>query len=198
MAKLYFYYSAMNAGKTTSLLQSGYNYTERGMNVLYFNPEINTRHDTNKIVSRIGLSADAESFSQHTNFEQYVEKHIDNGRIDCILIDEGQFLSEAQVHELSNIVDYRDIPVLVYGLRTDFRGFLFAGSAILLAIADELQEIKTVCSCGRKAIMTARINSDGKIIKKGEQIDIGNNDRYVSLCRKHHKDKIMQRIILKN
>jgi thymidine kinase len=185
MAKLHFYYSAMNAGKTTTLLQSNYNYRERGMETLLFIPSIDTRHAQGIISSRIGLVAEAHAFENTFNFFDYVEKFIERTRISCVLIDEAQFLMKDQVLQLTRIVDELKIPVLAYGLRSDFRGEPFDGSKYLLSWADELTEIKTICHCGRKATMNLRTDHHGKILREGEQIEIGGNDRYIALCRQH-------------
>lgn len=186
MAKLYFYYSAMNAGKTTVLLQSSYNYQERGMDTLLFTPAIDDRYEKGKIHSRIGLHALAISFDKQFNLFQFTEEQVKkNPKLKCVLIDEAQFLTKNQVAHLTEIVDKLNIPVLAYGLRSDFRGEPFEGSQYLLVWADNLVEIKTICHCGRKAIMNARIDKNGCIIKTGDQVQIGGNESYVSMCRKH-------------
>lgn len=185
MAKLYFYFSAMNAGKSTVLLQSSYNYRERGMQTLLFTPAIDTRYQKGVIHSRIGLSEPALIFQNNDNLYQLV---LDQGeQYACILIDEAQFLTREQVFQLTEISDKLNMPVLSYGLRTDFKGELFEGSQYLLAWADELIEIKTICHCGRKAIMILRLNEKGEVVSDGEQVFIGGNNTYVSTCRKHHK-----------
>lgn len=187
MAKLYFYYSAMNAGKTTTLLQSSYNYHERGMDTLLFTPAIDDRVASGKIASRIGLTKDAISFDPSFNFFDYIEKTQKTlPKLKCILIDEAQFMAKEQVLQLTQVVDYLKLPVLTYGLRTDFLGEVFEGSRYLLSWADELIEIKTICHCGSKAIMNARFDEQGKITREGEQFVIGGNDRYIALCRKHY------------
>lgn len=185
MAKLYFYYAAMNAGKSTVLLQSSHNYRERGLNTLLFTPAIDTRYQKGIIHSRIGLSANAETFTDSDDLYQAV-LHKEK-KFACILVDEAQFLSREQVEQLTEITDQLKTPVLAYGLRTDFRGELFEGSKYLLAWADEMVEIKTICHCGRKATMILRLNEDGEVLTDGEQILIGGNDVYVSTCRKHYK-----------
>lgn len=186
MAKLYFYYSAMNAGKTTVLLQSAYNYSERGMDTLLFTPAIDNRYGENKITSRVGLKSDAISFDNQFDFFHFVNQQITtNPKLRCILVDEAQFLKKSQVIQLTNIVDKLDLPVLTYGLRSDFMGEPFEGSQYLLVWADNLIEIKTICHCGKKAIMNMRIDEKGKPIKAGEQIQIGGNEQYISTCRKH-------------
>ena len=183
MAKLYFYYSAMNAGKTTTLLQSAHNYRERGMRVAILAPRIDDRAG-GKVASRIGLQADAIRFGRDDDLQRIVATDIDAlGPLHCVLVDEAQFLSKAQVWQLSEVVDALRIPVLCYGLRTDFRGELFEGSAALLAWADELQEIKTICHSGSKATMTVRVDEAGRALADGPQVEIGGNDRYVSVSR---------------
>ena len=188
MAKLYFYYSAMNAGKSTMLLQSAHNYTERGMTTILFTPAWDTRYQQGKITSRIGLSARAEAYHPDTDFEKTLQ-HFDNSDIDCIFVDEAQFLSRDQVSQLGNIVDDANIPVLTYGLRNDFRSEPFEGSMYLLAWADELVEIKTVCHCGRKATHVYRLNN-GQVVTSGKQIVLGGNEQYVSVCRSHYKSAV--------
>lgn len=185
MAKLYFYYSAMNAGKSTQLLQSSYNYRERGMQTLLFTPAIDTRYQQGVVHSRIGLSEPAILFHPTTDLYQEVQEK--DTRFACILIDEAQFLTRNQVYQLTEITDQLGIPVLAYGLRTDFKGDLFEGSQYLLAWADELVEIKTICHCGRKATMILRLDEKGFVVSEGDQILIGGNNTYVSTCRKHYK-----------
>lgn len=197
MAKLYFYYSAMNAGKSTTLLQSSYNYRERGMNTLILAPEIDDRFRIGKVTSRIGLESEATTFSTADNLLVLVKAALGQDSIHCILIDEAQFLTRLQVRQLSDICDTLDVPVMAYGLRTDFQGNLFEGSEALLAWADSLVEIKTICHCGRKATMVLRIDGDGKAIKDGQQVQIGGNDRYLSVCRKHFKEELSQRSTLR-
>ena len=185
MAKLYFYYSAMNAGKSTTLLQSSYNYRERGMNTLILQPEIDTRFGAGKVASRIGIEAQAVTFSTADNLLSKVGAVHAHSPLHCVLVDEAQFLTKQQVRQLSDVCDSLDVPVLAYGLRTDFQGNLFEGSRHLLAWADTLSEIKTICHCGRKATMVLRIDAEGKAIKDGNQVQIGGNDRYLSVCRMH-------------
>lgn len=185
MAKLHFYYSAMNAGKTTTLLQSNYNYQERGMKTLLFLPSLDTRHGRGLISSRIGLMAEAYAFEKKFDFFEYVYEANKKTRIHCVLIDEAQFLTKDQVLQLTRIVDELKIPALAYGLRSDFKGEPFEGSQYLLSWAEELSEIKTICYCGRKATMNARIDEQGILLREGEQVEIGGNDRYIALCRKH-------------
>jgi thymidine kinase len=188
MAKLYFYYSAMNAGKSTVLLQSAYNYEERGMAVLLMAPAIDERFGAGKIHSRIGLSADAVSFTPEFNLFNYVRDELSrNVKLKCVLIDEAQFLTKAQVLELTDVVDTLNLPVLTYGIRSDFQGEPFPGSLYLLTLADNLVEIKTVCHCGRKATMNTRIDEQGQSVKIGDQIQIGGNEKYIAMCRKHFK-----------
>ncbi|MBJ7220737.1 MULTISPECIES: thymidine kinase [unclassified Brenneria] len=187
MAQLYFYYSAMNAGKSTALLQSSYNYQERGMRALVFTAEIDNRHGVGMVSSRIGLSSPALLFNQQTPLFSLLLKEHRSQPIHCVLIDECQFLTREQVSELSDVVDLLDIPVLCYGLRTDFRGELFSGSHYLLAWADKLIELKTICHCGRKANRVLRLDAQGNPLHEGEQVVIGGNDSYVSVCRKHYK-----------
>jgi thymidine kinase len=187
MAKLHFYYSAMNAGKTTTLLQSNYNYIERGMSTMLFTPKIDNRYSEGSITSRIGLEATAEMFDNETDlFKQVEQKHRLNS-INCVLVDEAQFLTKKQVEQLTDIVDHLNIPVLAYGLRTDFMSNPFEGSQYLMAWAESLSEIKTICHCGRKATHVLRIDEKGHAITSGDQIAIGGNESYVSVCRKHYK-----------
>ena len=185
MAKLYFYYSTMNAGKSTSLLQSSHNYRERGMRTLVYTAQFDQRGG-GRVHSRIGLSSDARHFAAGSDlYDEIVGEHSKDA-LHCVLVDEAQFLQPLQVEQLAAIVDSRSIPVLCYGLRTDFRGELFPGSARLLALADELAELKTICHCGRKATMCARVGADGRAEREGEQVEIGGNERYLSLCRRHY------------
>lgn len=186
MAQLYFYYSTMNAGKSTNLLQSAYNYKERGMTVSLYTAAIDNRFGVGKISSRIGLQADANLFDNNTDFWQEMNDQVAKGRVDCILMDEVQFLNKQQVRQLTRITDELNIPVLAYGLRSDFLGNPFEGSMYLLTWADKLTEIKTVCHCGRKATMVVRVDENGKALHDGEQIEIGDGTRYVSVCRKHY------------
>ncbi|MFI4970570.1 MAG: thymidine kinase [Lysobacterales bacterium] len=220
MAKLYFYYSAMNAGKTTTLLQSAYNYSERGLRTLILTPQLDTRAgklppsgpaghlpshageenkaqpaavdpDMGVVASRIGLRADARRFAHEDDLLGIVQTDIStNGKLDCVLVDEAQFLSKAQAWQLSDVVDVLGIPVLAYGLRTDFRGEPFEGSQYLLAWADNLIEIKTICHSGKKATMVVRVDGQGRAVTDGPQVEIGGNERYVSVSRAEFK-KIM-------
>ena len=188
MAKLYFYYAAMNAGKSTVLLQSSHNYRERGMHTLLFTPLIDTRYQPGTISSRIGLSERAFAFNDTDDLHKITFDLQQQGtKYSCVLIDEAQFLTREQVYQLTEITDKLSIPVLAYGLRTDFKGELFPGSQYLLAWADELIELKTICHCGRKAIMNMRIDAEGKAVVEGEQVLIGGNESYVSTCRLHFK-----------
>jgi thymidine kinase len=188
MAKLYFYYSAMNAGKTTTLLQSAHNYRERGMRVLILTPRLDDRAGPGVVASRIGLQAEGTTFTGDDDLLRLVDAELaESGRLHCVLVDEAQFLSRAQVWQLSEVVDQRGIPVLCYGLRTDFRGELFEGSQYLLAWADELSEIKTICHTGAKATMTVRVDAAGRVVQDGPQVEIGGNQRYVSVSRAEYK-----------
>ena len=191
MAKLYFNYSSMNAGKSTALLQANHNYIERGMHTQLFTSSKDERYGINEIVSRIGIKADANPFSETSNIFVQVQEMDQSKKINCVLIDEAQFLSKIQVQQLGQIVDDLNIPVLAFGIRTDFQGELFEGSKYLLAWSDNLKEIKTVCRCGRKATMVVRIDKTGEIISEGVQIEVGGNERYVPLCR---KDFYMKRL----
>lgn len=188
MAQLYFYYSAMNAGKSTSLLQSSYNYQERGMRTLVLTAAIDNRFGVGIVSSRIGLSSPAELYNQDTDLLKLISDEHHRQALHCVLIDESQFLTRQQVEQLTDIVDGLDIPVLCYGLRTDFQGELFTGSQYLLAWADKLVELKTICHCGRKANQTLRLDEQGNALHDGAQVVIGGNERYVSVCRKHYKE----------
>ncbi|AXH82526.1 TPA: thymidine kinase [Haemophilus influenzae] len=192
MAKLYFYYSTMNAGKSTTLLQSSYNYRERDMNTLVYTAAIDDRFGVGKVTSRIGISQDAFLFRSETNLFDEIDEHLKKQKVHCVLVDEAQFLNKQQVYQLSNVVDKLKIPVLCYGLRTDFQAELFEGSKYLLAWADQLEELKTICYCGRKANFVLRLNDQGEVIKEGAQIQIGGNDSYLSVCRLHYKEKCGQ------
>lgn len=193
MAKLYFYYSTMNAGKSTVLLQSSYNYRERGMNTLILSPEIDTRFGSGKVASRIGIESESVSFNTSDNLLNLVRNQTRINPLHCVLVDEAQFLTRTQVRQLSDVCDDLDIPVLAYGLRTDFQGNLFEGSEHLLAWADTLTELKTICHCGRKATMVLRVSESGQVIRDGEQVQIGGNERYQTVCRLHFKEAIYQR-----
>lgn len=190
MAKLYFYYASMNAGKSTNLLQADFNYRERGMRTALFTAAVDDRFEPGRIASRIGLSAPATPFDAGTDLEALVAADHADAPLSCVLVDEAQFLSPAQVDGLARVADGLRVPVLAYGLRTDFRGELFPGSARLLALADALVEIKSVCACGRKATMNLRVDAKGRAVAHGAQTEIGGNDRYVALCRKHHAEAL--------
>ena len=177
----------MNAGKSTSLLQSSYNYQERGMNTLVLAPELDNRHGVGKVTSRIGLGADAQAFTPEHDLLNLISTAHANNTLHCVLVDEAQFLTRNQVYQLSEVTDSLDIPVLTYGLRTDFRGEPFEGSKYLLAWSDNLRELKAICHCGAKATMVIRLDESGNPVKEGSQVEIGGNDRYVSLCRRHFK-----------
>lgn len=190
MAKVYFYYAAMNAGKSTVLLQSSYNYRERGMRTLLFTPALDTRYGGGRIESRIGLRSGAISLGPNENLLTRVRTEHAAQPVACVLIDEAQFITPDQVWQASDVADQLDIPVLCYGLRTDFQGKLFPGSGALLAIADDFTELKTICHCGRKATMNLRVDAAGLAVKSGAQIEIGGNDRYVAVCRRHFKEAL--------
>jgi thymidine kinase len=187
VAKLYFYYSTMNAGKSTSLLQSSHNYRERGMRTLVYTAQFDQRGG-GRVHSRIGLSSEARHFAAGSDLYEEIAGEHGRQPLSCVLLDEAQFLLPQQVEQLAAVVDHLAIPVLCYGLRTDFRGELFPGSARLLALADELSELKTICHCGRKATMVVRVGADGAVERDGEQVEIGGNERYLSLCRRHYFD----------
>ncbi|QMV14766.1 thymidine kinase [Vibrio spartinae] len=190
MAQMYFYYSAMNAGKSTTLLQSSFNYRERGMNPVIYTAAIDDRFGVGKVSSRIGLEEEAYLFRESSNLFEEIDQLHQQMKVDCILVDECQFLSKEQVYQLTDVVDRLGIPVLCYGLRSDFKGELFPGSQHLLAWADKLVELKTICHCGKKANMVVRVGAQGQPIAEGAQVDIGGNDRYVSVCRKHYKEAL--------
>ncbi len=192
MAKLYFYYSSMNAGKTTALLQSSYNYRERGMNTLVLAPELDDRYGVGKVSSRIGLESEAITFSQQDDLLEIATGAIKDEQLHCVLIDEAQFLTKDQVFQLGEVVDKLNIPVLAYGLRTDFQGEPFEGSKYLLAWSDNLKELKAICDCGTKATMVIRLDENGNTVTEGSQVEIGGNDRYISMCRKHFKEKFFK------
>ncbi len=190
MAKLYFYYSAMNAGKSTILLQSAHNYQERGMEVMLLTAAIDDRYESGQIASRIGINAEAQVFTRESDLWSQIDTQHQATKLSCILIDEAQFLTKEQVYALSDVVDSLDIPVLAFGIRTDFQGALFEGSNALLAWSDKLIELKTVCHCGSKATMVIRLDKQGHPVKEGAQVEIGGNDRYLSVCRKHFKEAV--------
>ncbi len=192
MAKLYFYYSSMNAGKSTALLQSSYNYRERGMNTLVLAPLLDDRYGVGKVSSRIGLESEAINFSQEDDLLGIVSNAIKDEPLHCVLIDEAQFLTKDQVFQLGEMTDKLNIPVLAYGLRTDFQGEPFEGSKYLLAWSDNLKELKAICDCGTKATMVIRLDEGGNVVTQGSQVEIGGNDRYVSMCRKHFKENFFK------
>ena len=189
MAKLYFYYSSMNAGKSTSLLQSSYNYKERGMNTLVLAPQLDNRFGVGKVTSRIGIETEATTFTTDTDLFGLIEGSSDEMPLHCVLIDEAQFLTRDQVFQLTEVTDKLSIPVLAYGLRTDFQGEPFDGSKYLLAWADTLKELKAICHCGAKATMVLRLDEEGRAVTVGSQVEIGGNDRYISMCRRHFKEE---------
>ena len=185
MAKLYFNYSTMNAGKSTILLQASYNYNERGMETYLLTADFDHRSGAGQIASRIGIGAEADVFGTTSDLFAMIEARMARGPIACVLLDEAQWLTEAQVWQLARAADDLDVPVMTYGLRVDFQGKLFPGSATLLALADDMREIRTICHCGRKATMVVRMGEDGTALKDGPQIQVGGNETYVSLCRRH-------------
>ena len=190
MAKLYFYYSAMNAGKSTTLLQADFNYRERGMETMLWTAALDDRLGVGAIGSRIALSAAAHTFDESIDLFEAISDELRKRKLDCILVDEAQFLSQPHVLQLCEVADQLGIPVLCYGLRTDFQAKLFPGSAALLALADTLVELKAVCECGRKATMNLRVDEEGHAIVRGQQTEIGGNDRYIALCRKHFFERL--------
>lgn len=192
MAKLYFSYAAMNAGKSTILLQAAYNYRERGMEVLLLTSALYRDANDGHISSRIGIAAEATLYTAETDLFALIRAQKEAGRLDAVFVDEAQFLTKDQVWQLARVADLISIPVLAYGLRTDFRGELFEGAAALLAIADSLREVRTICECGRKATMVVRLGPDGKALTEGEQIAIG-KETYLSLCRRHWEERMGRR-----
>ena len=192
MANLFFYYSSMNAGKSTTLLQASFNYRERGMQTLLLTVSFDDRFGEGKIASRIGLEAPALLFDAKTDMTALILGELEKGKVDCVLLDEAQFLTKDQVWQLSDIADKHKVPVLCYGIRTDFQGELFEGSKWILAWADKLNELKTICHCGRKAGMVLRVDENGDPVREGAQVEIGGNDRYVPVCRRHFKDAMGQ------
>ncbi|SHF11659.1 thymidine kinase [Ruegeria intermedia] len=190
MAKLYFNYSTMNAGKSTVLLQASHNYRERGMDTYLLTAAIDGRAGQGRIASRIGISAQADTFRPEDDVFAMIRDRLDQGPVACVFVDEAQFLSETQVWQLARAVDDLNVPVLAYGLRVDFQGKLFPGSAALLALADEMREVRTICKCGRKATMVIRQDENGRAITEGAQVQIGGNETYVSLCRRHWREAV--------
>ena len=190
MAKLYFHYSTMNAGKSTLLLQAAHNYQERGMESYLLTAQFDNRAGDGRIGSRIGIGREADTFSLSDDLFYKINKRIDDGPCACVFIDEAQFLSHEQVWQLARAVDDLKIPIMCYGLRVDFQGKLFPGSATLLALSDEMREIKTICHCGKKATMVVRQDENGVALTDGAQVQIGGNEAYVSLCRKHWREKV--------
>ncbi|MEM8802688.1 MAG: thymidine kinase [Pseudomonadota bacterium] len=188
MAKLYFHYSTMNAGKSTLLLQASYNYRERGMHTYLLTAAMDGRAGTRRIASRIGISSDADTFTEETDVFELIRRRRKQGPVDCVFVDEAQFLTKQQVWQFARAVDDQNVPVMCYGLRVDFRGELFPGSAALLALADEMREARTICFCGKKATMVIRQDEHGNALKEGAQVQIGGNETYVSLCRRHWRE----------
>ena len=192
MAKLYFHYSTMNAGKSTVLLQASHNYHERGMRTYLLTAAIDKRAGTARIASRIGISEASETFEESENLFEKIKLHLVSSKCACIFVDESHFLTKEQVWQLTTVVDDLGIPVMCFGLRVDFRGELFPGSATLLALADEMREVRTICHCGKKATMVIRSDENGNVINDGDQIQIGGNETYTSLCRRHWRDAIIK------
>lgn len=192
MAKLYFYYAAMNAGKSTTLLQADFNYRERGMQTMLWTAAHDSRAGTGTIGSRIALSAPAHTYDESVDLFEAISDELKKREIGCVLVDEAQFLSQRHVLQLCEVADRLGIPVLCYGLRTDFQAKLFPGSAALLALADTLVELKAVCECGRKATMNLRVDEEGNAVASGAQTEIGGNDRYIALCRKHFFERLRE------
>ena len=190
MAKLYFNYSTMNAGKSTVLLQASHNYHERGMETYLLTADFDGRSGPGKIASRIGIEAAADTYAPDEDLFDKIATRLAAGKVACVLVDEAQWMTVAQVWQLARVVDDLDVPVMCYGLRVDFRGELFPGSATLLALADEMREVRTICHCGKKASMVIRIDEDGKAVTDGAQIEVGGNDRYISLCRRHWREAV--------
>ncbi len=190
MAKLYFHYSTMNAGKSTVLLQAAHNYQERGMEPYLLTARLDDRAGHGRIASRIGIGSEADTFDQTEDLFAKLQNRLDQGSVACVFVDEAQFLTAEQVWQLARAVDDLKVPVMCYGLRVDFRGELFPGSATLLALADEMREVRTICHCGKKATMVVRQDSDGNVLKDGAQVQVGGNETYVSLCRRHWRDAV--------
>jgi thymidine kinase len=192
MAKLYFYYAAMNAGKSTTLIQADFNYRERGMETMLWTAAHDDRSGVGTIGSRVALSAPANTFDENVDLFAAVGDELKKRGLDCILVDEAQFLTQRHVLQLCEVADHLDIPVLCYGLRTDFQAKLFPGSAALLALADSMIELKAVCECGRKATMNLRVDVGGHAVARGAQTEIGGNDRYIALCRRHFFERLRE------
>lgn len=190
MAKLYFHFSTMNAGKSTLLLQASYNYRERGMHTYLLTARLDNRAGQGRIASRIGIAEEADMFDASTDLLALIQARNSAGPVDCVFLDEAQFLTAEQVWQLARAVDDLGVPVMCYGLRVDFRGALFPGSAALLALADEMREVRTICHCGKKATMVARRGPDGKALRDGAQVQIGGNETYASLCRRHWREEV--------
>lgn len=190
MAKLYFHYSTMNAGKSTLLLQASYNYRERGMDTFLLTAALDTRAGAGRIGSRIGIEAEAEGFDVEDDLFSRIANRLDRRPVACVFVDEAQFLTAEQVWQLARVVDDLNVPVMCYGLRVDFRGELFPGSAVLLALADEMREVRTICHCGKKATMVVRRGPDGRALREGAQVQVGGNETYVPLCRRHWREEI--------
>lgn len=194
MAKLYFHYSTMNAGKSTLLLQASYNYIERGMQTYLMTANFDDRAGKGRIASRIGIAAEADTYARDTDLHEMIARRLAAGPCACVLIDEAQWMSRDQVWQLARVVDDLNVPVMAYGLRVDFRGELFPGSAALLALADEMREVRTICHCGRKATMVIRVDAEGRALTTGAQVEVGGNDRYISLCRRHYRERTGDRV----
>jgi thymidine kinase len=192
MAKLYFHYSTMNAGKSTVLLQASHNYRENHMETYLLTARLDDRAGTGRIASRIGIGQDAETFAEGDDLFQRIKQRLDQGPVAAVFVDEAQFLSPDQVWQLACVVDDLRVPVLAYGLRVDFQGKLFPGSATLLALADEMREVRTICHCGKKATMVVRQDDQGRVVTDGNQVQIGGNETYVSLCRRHWREAVGQ------
>lgn len=190
MAKLYFNYSTMNAGKSTVLLQAAHNYAERGMQTYLLTAKFDNRDGEGRIASRIGIGADADTFSVNDDLFRKIEARLAQGPCACVFVDEAQFLDPKQVWQLARAVDDLCVPVMCYGLRVDFLGELFPGSATLLALADEMREVRTICHCGKKATMVVRTDAEGRVLTGGDQVQIGGNETYVSLCRRHWREAV--------
>ena len=193
MAKLYFHYSTMNAGKSTLLLQASHNYRERGMETYLLTAQMDTRAGEGRIGSRIGIGVKADTYAPGDDLFDRIERRLSAGKVACVFLDEAQFLEPQQVWQLARAVDDLNVPVMCYGLRVDFRGELFPGSATLLALADEMREARTICHCGKKATMVVRQGAHGQVLKDGAQVQIGGNETYVSLCRKHWREAVGDR-----